>query len=51
MAGAAAESILLAVAIAKTGDETKVLKDYESAGGRGRVTKLVLHGLTGSVAR
>lgn len=51
MAGAAAESILLAVAVAKTGDESKVLKDYASAGGRGRVTKLVVAGLTGSVAR
>lgn len=51
MAGAAAESILLAVAVAKTGDEPKVLKDYASAGGRGRVTKLVVTGLTGSVAR
>jgi hypothetical protein len=51
MAGAAAESILLAVAIVKTGDEAKVLKDYGSSGGRGRVTKLVLQGLAGSVAR
>jgi hypothetical protein len=30
MAGAAAESILLAVAVRKVGDETKVLKDYGS---------------------
>jgi hypothetical protein len=51
MAGAAAESILLAVAIAKIGDEGKVLKDYASAGGRGRVTKSVVTGLTGSVTR
>jgi hypothetical protein len=51
MAGAAAESILLAVAIAKTGDEAKILKDYASAGGRARVTKLVLSGLKNSVAR
>jgi hypothetical protein len=51
MAGAAAESILLAVAVAKTGDEAKILKDYASSGGRGRVTKLVVTGLTGSVAR
>jgi hypothetical protein len=51
MAGAAAESILLAVGVAKTGDEPKVLKDYASAAGRGRVTKLVVAGLTNSVAR
>ena len=38
MAGAAAESILLAAAIAKKGgDETKVLATYKSQGGRGRV--------------
>jgi hypothetical protein len=51
MAGAAAESILLAVAIAKAKDEPKVLKQYASAGGRGRVTKLVTVGLTGSTVR
>jgi hypothetical protein len=51
MAGAAAESILLAVAVRKVGDETKVLKDYGSIRGRGRVTKSVVSGLSGSVAR
>jgi hypothetical protein len=51
MAGAAAESILLAVAIAKVGDEVRVLKDYASAGGRGRVTKMVVSGKSGSVER
>jgi hypothetical protein len=51
LAGAAGESILLAVAIAKTQDEPKILKDYASAGGRGRVTKLVVSTLKGSVAR
>ena len=51
MAGAAAESILLAVAITKDGDESKVLKEYASAGGRGRVTKMVVTGLTGSIVR
>jgi hypothetical protein len=51
MAGAAAESILIAVAVAKTGDEPRVLKDYASAGGRGRVTKLIVSGLKGSVVR
>ncbi len=42
MCGAAAESIILAVAIAKTGDEDKVLRMYESSGGRGRVENLIL---------
>src|SRR5262249_13150627 len=51
MAGAAAESILLAVAIAKVGDETKVLKEYQRAGGRANVTRLVTTGVSGSVAR
>jgi hypothetical protein len=43
MAGAAAESILLAVAIAKSGDE-KTLKDYGSFGGRKRVTSYIVGG-------
>jgi hypothetical protein len=51
MAGAAAESILLAVAIAKVGDEAKVLKEYSSSSGRGRVTKSVTTGLPEPVAR
>lgn len=42
MCGAAAESILLAVAIAATGNAEKVLTSYESAGGRGRVENLVV---------
>lgn len=51
MAGAAAESILLAIAVAKIKDEPKVLKEYASAGGRGRVTKMVVAGLGASVSR
>jgi hypothetical protein len=51
MAGAAAESILLAVAIAKVGNETKMLNQYTSAGGRSRVTKIVVTGLAGSLGR
>jgi hypothetical protein len=51
MAGAAAESILLAVAVERMGDEQRVLKDYASAGGRGRVTKLIVSGLKGSIVR
>jgi hypothetical protein len=42
MAGAAAESILLALAIAKTGDESKVLGQYRSDRGRQRVTQSIL---------
>src|SRR3984893_12392186 len=41
MSGAAAESILLALATAKTGDEAKVLLEYNTTGGRRRVTKRV----------
>ena len=37
MCGAAAESILLAAAIAKTADEAAILKTYKSASGRKRV--------------
>jgi hypothetical protein len=49
MAGAAAESILLALAIAKEKDEAKVLTEYNTSGGRRRVTKLLTQGVTQSV--
>ncbi len=42
MCGAAAESILLAVAIAKDGDQDKIEKMYLASGGRGRIEKLIL---------
>jgi len=42
MCGAAAESILLAVAIAKDGDQDKIEKIYLASGGRGRIEKLIL---------
>jgi hypothetical protein len=51
MAGAAAESILLAIAVAKRKDEARVLKEYNSTGGRGRVTKSVVTGLNESLRR
>jgi hypothetical protein len=51
MAGAAAESILLATAITKSGDEAKTLKAYESAGGRARVTTSLTGRATSSVQR
>jgi hypothetical protein len=42
MAGAAAESILLRVAIAKSRDEEKILQNYSGQGGRGRISKYVV---------
>jgi hypothetical protein len=42
MAGAAAESILIATAIAKIKDEAKVLSEYRTSSGRARVIKLVM---------
>jgi hypothetical protein len=39
MAGAAAESILIATAIGKIRDEAKVLVEYRGASGRGRIIK------------
>jgi hypothetical protein len=45
MCGAATESILLSLAIAKSGDEESVLKTYHSASGRRRTENLVLAGV------
>lgn len=42
MVGAAAESILLALAIAKTGDEEAVLAQYRRASGRREVLNLIV---------
>jgi hypothetical protein len=42
MCGAAAESILLAVSIAKSGDEGATLKTYRAAGGRRKVVESVV---------
>ncbi len=42
MCGAATESIVLAAAVAKEGDEEKVVKEYSSSGGRGRVVKRLI---------
>jgi len=42
MCGAAAESILFALAVEKTGDEERIGKDLASAGGRVRVENLIL---------
>jgi hypothetical protein len=50
MVGAAAESVLLAVAIAKKSNEAEVLKMYQNSGGRSRVTAYVTGKSTPSVA-
>jgi hypothetical protein len=42
MCGAAAESIVLTLAIAKRGDAAKVMKDYEGSGGRRRVEQSLI---------
>jgi hypothetical protein len=44
MCGAATESIVLALAIARTGDATKVMNDYAGSGGRRRLEQLVVGG-------
>ena len=50
MCGAAAESIVLAVAIAKIGDEVSVLKGYLAAQGRKRTIDGIIHGARAGVA-
>jgi hypothetical protein len=45
MSGAAAESILLALAVAKVGDERKVLAEYKTGSGRGRIKARILQGV------
>jgi hypothetical protein len=42
MCGASAESILLAVAIAKSGDEAKTMATYKTAGGRQKVIEGII---------
>jgi hypothetical protein len=50
MCGAAAESILLAVAIAKTGDEPAILKTYLGSQGRKRTIDNIVHGARAGIA-
>lgn len=50
MCGAAAESIVLAVAIAKTRDEAEVLKTYLAAQGRRRTVDSIIHGARQGIA-
>ena len=42
MCGAAAESIMLSIAITKNGDEERVLKIYESAMGRSKIENFII---------
>jgi hypothetical protein len=49
MAGAAAESILISIAVAKSGDEKKTLATYNAASGRANITKLVAKGVRASI--
>lgn len=42
MCGAAAESILLALAIAKKGNEEEVLREYRASNGRSKVEKMLI---------
>jgi len=50
MCGAAAESVLLAAAIARTGDEPQVLRTYRSAQGRNRTQNLLMGQAPGALA-
>ena len=50
MCAAAAESILLGLAVAKIGDEAKVLVEYNTTGGRRRITKRICVNVPGALA-
>lgn len=50
MCGAAAESVLLAAAITRTGDEPRVLRTYRSAQGRSRIQNLLIGKAPGPLA-
>jgi hypothetical protein len=51
MVGAAAESILLAIAIAKTGDESLITREYLAKNGRKTVTDRVIGQAPSHLAR
>lgn len=51
MAGAASESLLIATAVAKTGNEDQVLAEYRTARGRGRVVSKVAAGAGSDLER
>jgi hypothetical protein len=48
MCGAAAESIVLVIAVAKSGDADKVEKITSPRDGRGRIEKMILGGVVKS---
>ncbi len=50
MCGAAAESVLLHLAIQKTGDEAAVMRTYRSASGRRRTEDTIVQGITSPLA-
>jgi hypothetical protein len=50
IAGAAAESILIALAVAKSGDEKTVLKTHNGSQGRKRTADKILQGVSESEA-
>ena len=50
MSGAAAESILPAVAIARIGNEAKVLAEYKTSGGRRKITKQIKGNVAAGIA-
>lgn len=50
MCGAAAESILLSLAVEKAGDENQVLTTYRTASGRRRITQQILHGVSPQIS-
>jgi hypothetical protein len=51
MVGAAAESILLAIAIAKTADEERVMREYQARNGRNTITNLIIGQAPDNLAR
>lgn len=51
MCGAAAESITLALAIAKKGNEEEVIKDYGGSGGRGKIERFLLANQNGHITK
>ncbi|MBL8015337.1 MAG: hypothetical protein JNK26_04080 [Candidatus Doudnabacteria bacterium] len=51
MIGAAAESIILKLAIARTGDEAKVTKEYQEHNGTSKTLNTLTHGQSGEIKR
>lgn len=51
MCGAAAESITLALAVAKKGNEEEALREYGSSGGRGKIERFLLANQDSHISR